>query len=144
MVVNKCRELLTDENIDMIAKAVVEIAERDREHSNVRRLEKLLADNEKAVGNLMKALEVGEIVEQITARIKEKNEERKELERQLTLENATLFTITVPQVKFFLTHLRDGIANDDKHRKTLVTVLVNAIYLYDDKITLILNVAIRR
>lgn len=140
LVVDKCRELLTDENIEMIATAVVEIAERDREHSNVRRLEKLLADNEKAVNNLMKALEVGEIVEQITARIKEKNEERKELEKQLALENATLVNITIPQVKFFLTHIRDGIANDDKYRKTLVTILVNAIYLYDDKITLILNV----
>lgn len=140
LVVNKCRELLTDENIDMIAKAVVEVAERDREHSNVRRIEKLLADNERAVNNLMKALEVGEIVEQITARIKEKNEERKELERQLAFENATLLNITIPQVKFFLTHLRDGIADDLNYRKTLVTVLVNAIYLYDDKLTLILNI----
>ena len=46
----------------------------------------------------------------------------------------------MPQVKFFLTQIRDGDANDPKYRKTLVTVLVNAIYLYDDKMTLILNV----
>ena len=133
-------ELLTDENIEMIAKAVVEVAERDREHSNVRRIEKLIADNERAVNNLMKALEVGEVVEQITARIKEKNEERKELEKQLSLESAALVNLSIPQVKFFLTHLRDGIADDLNYRKTLVTVLVNAIYLYDDKLTLILNI----
>ena len=48
--------------------------------------------------------------------------------------------MTVPQVKFFLTQLRDGEADNIEYRKTLVTVLVNAIYLYDDKVTFILNV----
>lgn len=140
LVVNKCRELLTDENIEMITTAVVEVAEHDREHSNVRHIEKLIADNERAVNNLIKALEVGEVVEQITARIKEKNEEHKELEKQLSLESAALVNLTIPQVKFFLTHLRDGIADDINYRKTLVTMLVNTIYLYDDKLTLILNI----
>lgn len=139
-VINKCLEILTDENIDKIAKAVVEVSERDREHSNIRRLEKLLADNERAVNNLMKALESGEIVEQITARIKEKNEERAELEKRIALENIALVKLSIPQVKFFLTSIRDGAADDINYRKTLITVLVNAIYLYDDKVTLILNV----
>lgn len=140
LVVRKCRELLTDENIDIIAKAVVEVAERDIEHSNVSRLEKLIADNERAVGNLMKALEAGEIVEQITARIREKNQEKADLQRQLAEESALHIQLTVPQVKFFLTQLRDGKADNIEYRKTLVTVLVNAIYLYDDKVTFILNV----
>ena len=140
LVITKCLEILTDENIDIIAKAVVEVAERDIEHSNVSRLEKLLNDNERAVGNLMKALEAGEIVEQITARIKEKNQERAELQRQLAEESALHIQLTVPQVKFFLTQLRDGEADSIEYRKTLVTVLVNAIYLYDDKVTFILNV----
>ena len=139
LVVNKCRELLTDENIELIAKEIVKVAERDREHSNVRRLEKLLSDNEKAVTNLMKALETGEIAELITARIKEKQRERTEIEKQLAVENIALVRLTEPQIKFFLTQIRDGDADDMKYRKALVTALVNRIYLYDDKITFILN-----
>ncbi len=50
-----------------------------------------------------------------------------------------LVGITVPQVKFFLTQIRNGDANDIKYRKALVTALVNKIYLYDDKITMIFN-----
>lgn len=65
---------------------------------------------------------------------------RAELEKQLSLESASLVKLTIPQAKFFLTHLREGIADDINYRKTLVTVLVNAIYLYDDKVTFILNV----
>ncbi|GIP28623.1 hypothetical protein J23TS9_37530 [Paenibacillus sp. J23TS9] len=38
-----------------------------------------------------------------------------------------------------MTQLRKGKVNDEKHRPTLINVFVNAIYLYDDKITLILN-----
>lgn len=38
-----------------------------------------------------------------------------------------------------MTQLRKGKVNDEKHRSTLINVFVNAIYLYDDKITLILN-----
>ncbi len=140
IVVAKCRELLTDKNIELIAKAVVDVSERDRERSNIRRLEKLLAENEKAVANLMKALEIGEVTEQITARIKERNKEHVEIEKQIALEEKNLVKLTVPQVKFFLSQLRDGKADDIKYRKALVAVLVKAIYLYDDKITLILNV----
>ncbi len=140
LVVDKCRELLTDENIELIAKEVVKVSDRDREHSNINRLEKLLIENDKAVANLMKALEVGEVADLITARIKKKQQERADIEKQLAIEEKTLVKLTVPQVKFFLTQIRDGDANDPKYRKTLVTVLVNAIYLYDDKITLILNV----
>lgn len=139
LVVDKCRELLTDENIELIAKEIVKVAERDREHSNVRRLEKLLSDNEKAVANLMKALETGEIAELIAARIKEKQQEHAEIEKQLAAENVALVRLTEPQIKFFLTQIRDGDANDPTYRKALVTALVNRIYLYDDKITFILN-----
>ena len=130
---------MTDENIELIAKEIVKVAERDREHSNVRRLEKLLSDNEKAVANLMKALETGEIAELIAARIKEKQQEHAEIEKQLAAENVALVRLTEPQIKFFLTQIRDGDANDPTYRKALVTALVNRIYLYDDKITFILN-----
>ena len=139
LVVDKCRELLTDENIDLIAKEVVKMSERDREHSNVRRLEKLIRDNKKAVDNLLRAIETGAAAETLAARIQEKNVERAEIEKQLASENMMLVSITVPQVKFFLTQIRDGDANDIKYRKALVTALINRIYLYYDKITLIFN-----
>ncbi|MCH5161223.1 MAG: hypothetical protein J1G04_04245 [Clostridiales bacterium] len=84
-------------------------------------------------------METGVAAEQITARIQEKNAVRVELQKQLAAENTILVGITVPQVKFFLTQIRNGAANDIKYRKALVTALVNRIYLYDNKITFILN-----
>lgn len=47
--------------------------------------------------------------------------------------------ITVDNIKYFLTGLRDGYVDTPKYRKTLINALVNRIYLYDDKMIVIIN-----
>lgn len=89
----------------------------------------------------MKALEQGQIVELITQRIQLKTKEKEEIEKQISLEEMGQVSITFPEIKFFLTQLKNGNINDLKYRKTLINVFVNAIYLYDDKITYIFNAA---
>lgn len=49
--------------------------------------------------------------------------------------------MTVPKVKFFLNDLKKRNINDIKYRKTLISVFVNKIYLYDDRITIIFNLS---
>lgn len=65
--------------------------------------------------------------------------EKRDLELQLVMEEAKQVKLTVPEVKFFLNALKKGNADSIKHQKTLIAIFVNAIYLYDDKITLIFN-----
>lgn len=57
----------------------------------------------------------------------------------MALEGKSHPSLTVTQIKFFLNALKKGNANDIKHRRTLISVFINAIYLYDDKITLVFN-----
>ena len=47
--------------------------------------------------------------------------------------------ISEPQIRFFLNSLKKGDTSDIKYRKALVTLFVNAIYLYDDKMTIVFN-----
>ncbi len=144
-VIAKCREFLQDDKlIEFIAKSVVAAAEKDAEALNLKRLQKLLKENEKAVDNLFKALEAGAVIEQITKRIQEKNLERAELEKQIAKEELKTNILTERKIIFFLKDIRDNCANDLKSRKALITVLVNAIYLYDEpdgtkKITYVIN-----
>ena len=49
------------------------------------------------------------------------------------LEEKVYPVLTVPRIKFFLTSLKEGNMKDVKYRKTLISVFVNKIYLYDDK-----------
>ena len=48
-------------------------------------------------------------------------------------------SMSIAHVKFFLNALKKGDINDIKYRRLLIDVFVNAIYLYDDRLTLVFN-----
>ena len=62
-----------------------------------------------------------------------------DVKKKLRLKKKPIQILTVPKIKFFLTALKNSNMEDIKDRKTLIAVFVNAIYLYDDKITFIFN-----
>ena len=142
LVISECRKLLTPENIERISHEVVAASQRDQDMTNVRHLSKQLADIERKRKNLMSAIMECDsdlirktLYEQIPLLEKEKSD----TELQLTLEKAKQVKLTVSEVRFFLNALRKGDPDSIKYQKALISVLVNAVYLYDDKITLIFN-----
>lgn len=142
LVVNEARAALTDDNISKIAHAVVELAEKEKDMSNLKRLNKLLKDNEKQRNNLFESLKICDIEnvrKSIFEEISKMDHQHKEVENEILLEESQYVKVTIPQVKFFLTQLRKGSVNDLKYRRMLINVLINRIYLYDKKITLIFN-----
>ena len=139
LVIQECRNLLTSNNIKKIADEVAAYCERESETSNLKRLNKLLIGNNTAMENLLKAMEQGQNIDIINERITAKRKEQEDLKTEIAKERIENTTLTVPDIRFFLTQLKNGNINDIKHRRTLINVLVNAIHLYDDRITLILN-----
>lgn len=139
LVVNRLRDFLTPDNISTIAKEVVDLCERESNNGNARRRQKLIEENEKATENLLKALESGQAVDIIADRITQKKKEHDELSLQLLLENSQHPTPSVKEIRFFLNQFRKGDINDPKYRQGLVDMLVNKIYLYDDKMTVLCN-----
>ena len=139
VVVQQLREFLTPDNITTIAKEVVDLCERESNNGNAKRLQKLLSENEKATENLLKALESGQAVEIIAERITQKKKEHDELSYQLLVETTQHPIPSVRDIRFFLSQFRKGDINDPKYRQGLVDMLVNKIYLYDDKMTILCN-----
>lgn len=139
LVVSKLRDFLTPDNINMIAKEVVDLCERESRNGNAKQLQKLIHENEKATENLLKALESGQAVDIIAERITQKKKEHDELSRQLLLETSKYHVPSMKDIRFFLNQFRKGDINDLKYRRALVDMLVNKIYLYDDKMTVLCN-----
>ena len=139
LVIKETRKLLTKENIDRIAKEVVRLCEQEKDTDNLKRLKRLLKENERATENLFKALESGQIVDVIAERISQKKRERNELEQQILVETSSHPTPTVNEVRFFLNQFRKGDVNDLEYRRALVDTFVNRIYLYDDKMAVLYN-----
>ena len=140
MVVKETKALLTDKRIDMIAKEIVALCEKEGNSPVLQRLEKLLKENEKATANLVKALEAGQAVDIISAQLAKRQAERKEFEKQLADEKIQHPMLTVPQVKFFMERFKNGNVNDMKYRKALVDTFVRRIILYDERMTILYNV----
>ncbi|HBN83868.1 MAG TPA: hypothetical protein DDZ89_08495, partial [Clostridiales bacterium] len=140
----QCRKILTDENIEKIANEVVAFNESEQQNNvNLKRLEKLIADTHKQKSNLMSTLKLCEDDDTRRILLSElflMDKEAKELQIQLSIEENRKVKISRLEIVFFLKDLQNGDMSDIKYRKTLISVLVNKIYLYDDgRLTIIFN-----
>jgi len=61
------------------------------------------------------------------------------LEKQLELEKARRYVVTEEQIANTLMKLANGDVNDLAYRKSLIRLLVNKIFLYDDRFTITFN-----
>lgn len=138
-VVNDCYSLLTDENIELIAERVVALSEDENAKHEIKRMEKLIATKEKNIETLMDNLENGIVADRISKRIKKRENEIAELEKQIALEKNKLVSLTVDEVAFFLINLRKGNINNFRYKKMFIKTLIHKIYLYDDEYTVLFN-----
>ena len=138
-VVSECRKLLTDDNIQKIGGEVASACKSDYDSSAIRRIKEAIQEADQAIENLWKALEHGQAVDMITERIDKRKQEKAELQGQLAIEMGKEIVFTAPQVEAFLYSLKKGNVNDEHNRKGIINIFLRAIYLWDDKMTLILN-----
>lgn len=142
LVVKNTRDFLTNENIDKIANMVVKIAEKEKDKTNLRRLQKALRDNEKQKANLfdsLKICDINSVKKSIFEEIEKMETQRKQIEYQIIMEESNFVDITVSQVKFFLKQMKKGKIEDLKYRQMLIDVLIYRVYLYDDNITIVFS-----
>lgn len=138
-VILECRKLLTDSNIEKIAKSVEAACDADLDSSALKRLKIALREVDTAIENLWKALERGQSVDMITERIEKRKSEKDDLQAQIALEMNKQIVFTAPQISAFLYALKKGSINDEHNRKGIINIFLRAVYLWDDRLTLILN-----
>ena len=105
-------------------------------------MKRRLSENERKQKNARNAVveaDDPEVRADLYKDISQLKKEHGELEKQIAQESAVLPTLTESKIKFFLTALKKGNVNDIKYRKTLINILVNKIFLYDDRVTITFN-----
>lgn len=142
-VIAEARKQLTDENINLIAGAVSEISRQENNAPIIAELKRKLKDNARAVENLLKAIEEGEHISLLSERITKKQEEQANLEKALAMEQMAKNTVEESEVRFFLHKLKKGDIHDEVYKKALIAIFINAVYLYDDRATIIFNASER-
>ncbi len=142
LVVSECRRLLTPENIRKIAAEVMAIFNKSEETDYLRQLKKSLSKNKRRQDNTLDAITESDSPshrKRLAEKLTELEKEQAVLEAQIAKEEQVLPNISEQGIRFFLTELRKGNADDIRYRKTLIDVFVNRIYLYDDRITITYN-----
>ncbi len=131
--------VLTDEFIDTIAAETYMLIQAERNDSEIKRLESLVADNQKAINNLMQALMLGKIADTILAQIERLESENKELNDTIESEKALQINYTYADIRKWLLHFRMLDYSKTKNRKDLIDTFIYRVLLYDDKMKVIFN-----
>ena len=99
-----------------------------------------LQETEKALGNLLKAIEAGIFTDTTKSRMEELEEQKKQI--LASLETAKLRTgleLTKGHILFFLKKFREMDFDDLDCQKRLVQTFINAVFVYDNRVTITFN-----
>lgn len=142
LVLNKVVELLQNEEVlTFIADAVWEYYQKIKaEDDTAAALRIQLEEIENAQANIMKAVEAGLFSKVTKKRMDELEEQRAEIEAELArAELVKEWEISREYITVFLKDMAAGNTKDRECQKQLIDTFVNAVFVYDDKITLAFN-----
>lgn len=133
------RIIMDDETIDWIIAGYQEFMQTLRGQSAITAMQNELTDTEKAIGNLMKAIEMGIITDTTKTRMMELEEKRKELQTSIRIESSLLQDIDPERLRFYIEDFRDKNLDNREYQKELLNTFVKAIYVYDDRLKIVFN-----
>ena len=139
-VINAVKELIMDDQtIGWIIDGYQQFITQARGESAVTAMEQELADTEKGIDNLMRAIEMGIITDTTKSRMMELEDKKKELEARIRIESRLLMELDPDQLRFSIERFRDKNINNKKYQKELINTFVKAVYVFDDYLKLVLN-----
>ena len=129
--------IFDDELIELIAKRALDVL--NAENSVLPLLHKQYADTQKAIDNLIRAIEQGILTPSTKDRLEALEQEKSRLSVQIMREEMARPTLTQDQVLFWFHRLRKLDIKKLEHRRRLIDTFINAIYLYEDHLEFVFN-----
>lgn len=142
LVINAVCDLLNDtELLDLIIENTWNYYQaQDNNQAEIQSIEKQLEQTDKAIANLIKAMELGIISEETKARMDELTQQKAELKASIAdIELAKGFHLQKEHIAFYLYELRKADFTDREVQKRLIQTFVNAVFVYDDCIKITFN-----
>ena len=139
LVIDQIKKVIfNDELIEKLADMGME--RQHKENIVLPMLKEQLAETEKGIRNFVDAIQQGIITDSTKERLEELERNKKELSAQIAREELLKPPeFTRDQFLFWFDRLRKYDTTNIVHRRRLIDSFVNAIYLYDDRITLVFN-----
>lgn len=141
LVIGELMRIITaDGFIEEIADKIIEYQSRTKDDSALHALEARKCEVEKAIENVMRAIEMGIITQTTKNRLTELEAERERINKGIAKEIIKEPELDRDEIIWFLRRFQDGDVKDDAFRAFLVDTFLNSVFLYDDdKLILVLN-----
>ena len=139
LVLDACREMLTDEAIDTIIQGIEKQNRLDMESPLIVSLEADIRETEKKINRLIDQIEDGTASAMVNERLQQRENELDNLKKQLHAERTKQEPVDPFAARLFLTGIRDASIQYETFNKLLVNSLIDRIYLYDDHFRLLLK-----
>lgn len=130
----------SNEFINEVADKVFKYQERERDRSVLDALESRKKENEKAISNMLAAIEAGIITPITKTRLMELESERANVDKGIAREQIKEPTLTREQIALYLERFKNREVDDESYQLMLIDTFLNSVFLYDDdKLVLVLN-----
>ncbi len=129
--------MLNKEKISKINDAL--LAMQEREDVTIPALRRRLAETEKGIENMLKAIQQGIFTASTKQRLEELEKQREELPISITTAELQKPKLTREYMEHWFSQFRYGDPNDRDFQKRLGDTFVNSVYVYDDKLVLTYN-----
>lgn len=131
-VIADAMQILTDENIEILAQMMEAELKREEGTSRLAALKKQRDQAEKEANNLVDILASGVSSETVLSRLREAEKKKEALCAEIDIEENTVSTFDIDCILAYLEHLRDEALDDPNARKTIVDALVDRVDVFDE------------
>lgn len=129
--------IFDDELIDKIADTVLDLL--GSENTVLPLLHKQYAETQRAIDNLLRAIEQGILTASTKQRMEDLEREKASLSMQITKEEMSRPSLTKEKIRFWFYRLRKLDMKKLEHRRRLIDSFLNAIILHEDYLEFIFN-----
>ena len=143
LIVLFAKRTLTNENINLIAKKIVDIANNEQDNQILKTINKNIQDNEKKKNNLLQAIAECEdsiVRKTLFDEIAKLTQLDAIYNNALIEEKSKHLHLNIREVKYFLNQIKNNNINDFKYKKMLINILINKVYIYTNKVVIVYNV----
>ena len=138
LVIEQIKKLIfDDELIEKLADKAMAL--QGKENTTLPLLKKQYADTQKSIDNMLDAIQQGILTASTKERLESLEKQKSELSVQIIKEEMAKPTLSREQIIFWFHRFRKLNTKRLNHRRRLIDSFVNAIFLYDDRITFTFN-----
>ena len=131
------QRVLQDDEISRIAEAIVALQEK--EDTSLPAMRQQLTECEKAIDNMLNAIQQGIITASTKERLEQLETQRQELKLSILQVQMTKPRYTKEQIVSWINRFKYGSADDPQYQKQIIDTFINSIYVFDDKLAFTYN-----